>query len=146
MEFNSGFKGLNNTFRQVHSWTTVRHYSKLHHVIQRQLTNTNGPATKRIMFSSVQLNNPEATMNKLVERFTAVLLIIQLPQVRIWFTCISILSRVYTPNLGIYHKAKLQSAIHQNRASQTDYIYWNCIGFRFITATITVLSWKRIIW
>jgi hypothetical protein len=37
----------------------------------------------RIMFSSVQLNNPEAMMNKLVERFTAVLLIIQPPQVRI---------------------------------------------------------------
>lgn len=51
--------------------------------IQQQLTNTNGPATKRIMFSSVQLNNPEAMMNKLVERFTAVLLIIQPPQVRI---------------------------------------------------------------
>jgi hypothetical protein len=44
--------------------------------IQQQLTNTNGPTTQRTTFSSVQLNNSEAMMNKLVERFTAVLLII----------------------------------------------------------------------
>jgi hypothetical protein len=50
--------------------------------IQQKLTRTNDPTTKLITFSNVQLNNPKATMNKLAEHFTAVLLIIYLPQVR----------------------------------------------------------------
>jgi hypothetical protein len=50
--------------------------------IQQQLTNTNGPRTKRITFQSVQLNNQKAKMNKLAEHFTTVISIIYLPQVR----------------------------------------------------------------
>lgn len=105
--------------------------------IQQQLTNTNGPATKRITFSSVQLNNPEAMMNKLVERFAALLLIIQPPQVRIWFTCISILWRVYTSSLGMYRKAKLlsqQPSIRTGRHKPITVIA-NAYGYKFITAT-----------
>ena len=105
--------------------------------IQQQLTNTNGPATKRITFSSVQLNNPEAMMNKLVQRFTAVLLIIQPSQVRIWFTCISILSWVYTPNLGIYHKTKLhfKPPFIRTGRHKPIRIIATAYGYKFITAT-----------
>jgi hypothetical protein len=44
--------------------------------IQQQLENTNGHTTKRIAFSSIQLNNPKATMNKLAEASTAVIRIV----------------------------------------------------------------------